>query len=41
MNHPVLVVADPDVLKEVLLKQFNSFMDRSVSNLHFPIFFGT
>lgn len=29
MNHPVLVVADPDVLKEVLLKQFNSFMDRS------------
>ena len=33
-QHPYMMVADLEMVKQVTVKEFNSFMDREVSNLH-------
>jgi len=33
-QRPYLLVADPEMVKQVTVKEFNSFVDREVSNLH-------
>lgn len=36
---PVLSVADPEIVKEVLVKDFQNFAHRKVSDSHFDVFF--
>lgn len=31
-NQPVLLISDPDLLQQILIKDFNIFTDRRVSN---------
>jgi len=34
MREPILVVKDPDLLKDIFIKDFNTFSDRGFVTIH-------